>query len=346
MTPNLSIVIVSFHSRDDLARCLASIARQGTEGVEVVVVDNAPGDGTAVWLAKEYPNVRIVESADNIGYAGGSNLGIEHSRGEHVLILNPDTELHDGALRTLLDAVHAHPDALITPKLLQPDGTVNACGNQMHATGITSCRGLGEPSGAYAGTRPVPLVSGAAFIARREVLLELGGFDPRYFMYLEDTELSLRARSRGHPVLYAADAEVTHHYALGMNPTKFHYLERNRLLTLALHLEARTLRRMALPLLLTEAATWAYALTKGAAYLSARARGYAWLWRHREDVRAGRREAQRRRRVDDATLLAGSDPVLPFGQLVADPRLARMLERLTTPLYRWTTPATRPLVEA
>ena len=138
MAPRLSIVIVSFHSRADLARCLPSIARQGIEGVEVVVVDNAPGDGTAAWLTHEHPSVRLVTNATNTGYAGGNNLGIEHARGEHVLILNPDTELHDDALRTLLDAVRAHPDALVTPKLLQPDGTVNACGNQMHATGITS----------------------------------------------------------------------------------------------------------------------------------------------------------------------------------------------------------------
>lgn len=108
---------------------------------------------------------------------------------------------------------------------------VNACGNEMHYTGITSCRGLGMPTEAFTGLHEVPLVSGAAFIARRGLLNNLGQFDELFFMYHEDTDVSLRARSRGHRILCAASAVVTHHYELQMSPTKFYYLERNRLLT-------------------------------------------------------------------------------------------------------------------
>lgn len=340
---DVTVVLVSYHSQADLARCLPSLERQGVAGVETIVVDHAPGDGTATWLAEVHPDVRVLANPKNTGYAGGNDLGLRHALGTYVLILNPDTELHEGALATLLDAVRAHPDALVTPKLLGPDGTVNACGNQMHPTGITTCRGLGDPADAHVGTFPVPLVSGAAFVARRDLLLELGGFDARYFMYLEDTDLSLRARSRGYRVLCAADAVVTHHYRLGMTPAKFEYLERNRLLTLFRHLEARTLRRMVVPLLLTELATWAYALLKGPAYLAARGRGYGWLWRERAWLREARAAQQSARCVDDAGLLAGSETTLPFGQLVASASVARWLERLTAPLYRWTLPPARPL---
>lgn len=338
MAPVISIVLVSYHSQADLARCLPSIERQGVEDVEVFVVDNAPGDGTAVWLASEHPHVRVLTNPVNNGYAGGNNLGLRHAAGEYVLILNPDTELHDGALGTLLQTAQSHPDALITPKLLRPDGSVNACGNWMHPTGITSCRGLGADAWSYTDTHPVPLVSGAAFITRRHTLLALDGFDETFFMYLEDADLSLRARARGHALLCAAGATVTHQYALAMNPTKLYYLERNRWLMLLKNYERATLWRLAPALALTELATWAFAFSRGPAHITARWRASASLWRERRAWRAARSEAQALRHLDDAALLTDAPSALPFEQLVSSPPLAHLLAALTTPVYQLVSP--------
>jgi GT2 family glycosyltransferase len=338
LTPTLSVVLVSYHSRGDLERCLPSLARQGVEGVETIVVDHAPGDGTGAWLAEQHPHVRVVPNPANPGYGGGNNLGLRHARGAWTLVLNPDTELRPGALTALLAAAEAHPDALVTAKLLHPDGTVNACGNVMHPTGITVCGALGEPAERYRGVWPVPLVSGAAFIARTDLLRELGSFDETYFMYLEDADLSLRARARGHAVLCAADAEVMHHYDLAMTPAKLYWLERNRWLTLLKNYERVTLWRLAPALALTEAATWAFALLRGPPYLGARWRAAAWLWREHRIWRAARAATQAERRVPDAELLAGAPVALPFAQLVSSPRLAGFLDRLTTPLYRLALP--------
>lgn len=346
MNPLLSIVIVSYHSREDLERCLPSIEGQDVERCEVVVVDNAPGDGTSVWLQFSYPWVKVIENSENTGYAGGNNVGVRRASGEYVLILNPDTELRAGALSALLAAVRAHPDALVTAKLLNPDGTVNACGNQMHVTGITTCRGLGLSQEGFLGVHPVPLVSGAAFIARRALLLELGGFQADFFMYLEDTELSLRARSRGYRVLCAAEAEIVHHYSLGMTAAKLGHLERNRWRTVLMHLETRTLWRLLPAFVLTELATWAFALLRGPAFLVAKVRSYSSLWRERAKIRVIRAEAQSLRTVGDEELLSGSTVTLPFDQLVGNPILSRVLERITAPLYRATALAVRPHVEA
>ena len=335
MRPYLSVVIVSYQSQAHLERSLPALYAQNAPSFEVVLVDNCPGDGTAAWVRAHYPEVRVIPSPANTGYAGGNNLGFQHAQGRFVLVLNPDVWLHPGALEVLLRAAQTHPRALITPKLLNPDGTVNACGNQMHYTGITTCRGLGDPPQRYRGLHAVPLISGAAFITSREVLEALGGFDAAYFMYLEDTDLSLRARLLGFEVLCAADACATHAYTLGMNPRKFYYLERHRLLTLLKILEGRTLWRMLPALLLTEAAVWAFAFLRGPRYLAARLWGYAWLWRHRTALRAKRRVIQRSRRVSDPVLLGEALIALPFDQLVRSPGLARWLDRLTRPLYRW-----------
>lgn len=329
--PELSVVLVSYESRTDLERLLPTVFTQGLE-LEVLVVDNHPGDGTADWLRIAYPYVRVIPRPDNPGYAGGNNTGITEARGRYVLILNPDTELHPGTLRVLLEAIRAHPQALIGAKLLNPDGTVNAAGNQMHYSGITTCRGLHAPAERHRGLEPVPLLSGAALIAAKETWVELGGFDEDYWMYLEDTDLSLRARLRGYPLLCANDALITHYYRLGMNPRKFYYLERNRLLTLCKVYQERTLRQMAPALLLTEFATWGFALLKGPAYLAARWRGYTWLYRNRERIRQKRAEVQKTRVIPDATLLEDALTHLPLEQLTSPP-LAGLLDRLTRPLY-------------
>ncbi len=332
--PSVSAVLVSYHSRADLERCLPALRAQDGVRLRVVVVDNAPGDGTADWLRQAWPEVQVVTAPCNGGYAGGNNLGARQARGEYLFFLNPDTEPAPGALREMLRVAAAHPGALVTPKLLLPDGRINACGTQMHYAGVTTCVGLGEPAAAYRGVLPALLVSGAAFLIRRADWEALGGFAEGYFMYLEDVDLSLRARLLGHAVLCAADAVVWHHYRLAMRPDKFYLLERNRLLTLLRIYERRTLWRLAPGLALGGLATWAYALLRGPAYLAARARASAWVWWHQAEWRAARRRIQRARRVPDGELLGRMRVGLPYEQLVPSPRLARWLERATTPLFR------------
>jgi GT2 family glycosyltransferase len=329
---DISVVVVAFRSLDDLRICIPSVLEQGV-ALELIVIDNGPNDGAESWLRKSYPQVRYHRAEGNGGYAGGHNLGVSLARSERVLLLNPDTELMPGALDALLASSRAHPEALINAQLRQPDGTVNACGNVMHYTGIVSCRGLGDDPSLYRGLERIELVSGAALLLSKQLYDRLGGFDERYFMYHEDTDLSLRARLQGVELLCDNSAVVTHHYRLAMSPGKLYHLERNRLLTLFKVFERRTLLRLAPALLLTELATWMFALLRGPAYLSARARSYGWLWRHRRTWLLERRTLQTRRLLGDEGLLAGTLAALPFDQLVGSAPLAKALDRLTRPLY-------------
>ena len=315
MTPELSILIVSYNSRIDLARCLPTIQAQEYQSYEILIVDNHGRDGVAEFISTYYPTIKLIPNPTNTGYAGGNNLGLEHIQTRWVLLLNPDTELRPGCLTTLMQTAHTHKDGFITPKLLNPDGlTINTCGNQMHYTGITTCRGLNEPANTYKGLQSISLLSGAAFIAPTEAMRRLNGFDEQYFMYFEDTDLSLRARLLGYPIFCQADAEIIHHYTLNMNPGKFYYLERNRLLTLVKVLSKKTFLSLLPALFLTELATWAYAL-RGPTYLKARLRGYRWLWVHRQKIRQDRNLIQLSRQVDDRLLLESSQTTLPVAQV-------------------------------
>ncbi len=330
----LSVLLVSYHSQQDLARCLPPLLEQAPSDTEIIVIDNAPGDGTTDWLSATYPSVNVISNGENTGYAGGNNLGLAQARGERILILNPDTILGADALPTLLEAAAQHPNAILTPKLLQPDGTVNACGLQMHYTGLATCRGLGSEPSRYEGTHSVLLASGAALLARRELLLELGGFDEDFFMYLEDVDLSLRAQLQGYDIYCVADAVVYHHYTLGMNPSKFFYLERNRLLILFKIYGKATLGAMTPALLLTEAAIWAFALLKGPLYVKARLHALFSVLKSREIQGEKRAKIQGKRQLSDNVLLNRSLPELPFEQLLRESLLASLLQRITNPIYQ------------
>lgn len=328
----LSIVIVAYKSRADLARCLPTIERQDVAfRYEIIVVDNYGGDGLADFLSADYPDIRLFKNPVNDGYAGGNNLGLRHVTGRWTLFLNPDTELWPGALAQLVTTARQRPNALITPKLLNPDGTINACGNLMHYTGITTCRGLNQPASTWTDCHAVPLLSGAAVLGATTVFRELDGFDATYFMYFEDTDLSLRARLAGYLLLCEAGAVIMHHYALGINPTKFYYLERNRLLTFLKVFSRPTLLRLLPALLLTELLTWAYSL-RGWAYVKTRFQTYRWLWANRSVIRQQRRHIQAERRVSDAMLLADALVSLPFGQVTRG-WAARTLDAGTRWLY-------------
>ncbi len=318
----LTILVVSHDSRADLARLLPTIPAGDHE---VLVVDNHGADGVAAWLAADHPGVRLVAAGANLGYAAGNNLGLRHARGERVLVLNPDTELRPGALEALHAALDDSPGALVTPKILDSAGRVYACGLELHYTGVASRLGVGVDPAGYSGTFPVPLPSGTAFMAARATLEGLGGFDEWYFMYLEDVDLAVRARHAGHPILCAADAVVVHHSDPAITPFKLHWLERNRVPMVRKLTTPATYRRLRPGLVLTGLATWAFALLRGPRFVAARARAGASRWRDR------RRPAAMRPVPDD--WLATTVTPLPFPQLVAGARLARLLDAVTRPLY-------------
>ena len=334
--PQLSVVIVTYDSLIDLKRCLPTVLNQLVP-VEILVVDNHGADGIAEWLEESRLPVRYFKNKANTGYAGGNNLGLHHAQGRWTLFLNPDTELSDGCLSRLLATANTYPDAFLNPKLLNPDGTINACGNQMQYTGITTCRGINQPAHRFMTIDVVPLLSGAAMMAPTQVARQLGGFDEGYFMYFEDADLSLRAKLSGHTLLCDASAVITHHYQLRMSPAKFYYLERNRLLTFFKVFSRSTLLQLAPALLVTELITWGYAL-RGLPYLKSRFATYAWLWNHRKNWQVSRQTIQAVRTCPDSVLLQDSTVALPMEQLVTGWH-GRYLERITQFVYRLLRPA-------
>jgi len=283
-----SIIVVTYNSRGDIDACLCSLRRHAA-GAEVIVVDNLSTDGTLDHVRQHYPQVTAVSAERNGGYGAGNNLGARLAHGDHLVILNPDTEVEAGWLDPLLDTLEQRPEVgLVTPTiLLKGSGErVNACGNDVHLTGLAFCAGLNEPApSTSARPRSVAAVSGAAFAVRRDVWAQLGGFDERFFMYLEDTDLSLRARRLGHDILHVPASRIRHRYSVQVGAAKLYHLEHNRLLMLGKTLMPGTLAVLAPALLLTEAIIWAYCACKGIAYMRAKRETYRQLWLNRHAIK-------------------------------------------------------------
>lgn len=330
------MIVVCTNERAYLLDCLPSLLGQDHPDFEVLVVDNASTDGSPELVERDFPAVRLVRNAANLGYVGANNAGFREARGALLVVVNPDTEAAPGWLSALDRGLAAHPEAgLATSRIALFDRRelLNTCGNVVHVTGIGFCRGLNRPLGSYPEPGPVASVSGCAFAIRREVLEEIGGFDEDFFAYVEDTDLSLRAALAGYSCLYVPDSVIYHRYALRMRPQKFFFLERNRLLLLLKHLRPGTLAALLPALLAGEFLTGGFALLRGPGYVAAKLRAWGWIARNRGRIRAGRARVQALRRVPDSQLLALLTPVLPGDQLLGGGRVAALLAGAATAVF-------------
>ena len=258
-----SIIIVAYNAQAYLEKCLLSVLETSGTNREVILVDNASADRSAEIAAQKFPQVRIIRNEHNLGFGQGNNLGAQWATGDYLVFLNPDTIVEPGWLEALITALEDNPRAgLATSKilLLNDPERINTCGNTIHLTGLTLCRGLRYSKAAFSQRESVAAVSGAAFAIRRELFEQLGGFDEDFFLYMEDTDLSWRARLAGWDCLYVPESIVLHDYTLRLTPHKVFYQERNRYLMLLKCFRWPTLLILFPALLLAEFVTWGFVI--------------------------------------------------------------------------------------
>jgi N-acetylglucosaminyl-diphospho-decaprenol L-rhamnosyltransferase len=220
----LTIVIVSYNARDDLARCLDSLrAAPPAIGHEIVVVDNASTDGSA-GAASALPGVRLIALPANVGFAAANNVGIRATTGDLVMLLNSDTLVAAGAVDGLVAALHASPDAAAAgPRLVDGEGRPELSFGDMvsplaewRQKRLLAAAAHGTPGALRAidertrAARRPDWVSGACLLVRRADAEAVGLLDERYFMYLEDVDFCAALRARGRRILFVPDVTVTH----------------------------------------------------------------------------------------------------------------------------------------
>ena len=223
--PAIDVVIVSYRCEDMLRDCLASLyANPPAGGARVQVVDNASRDGTAEMVRREFPQVELTENATNAGFARANNPALRRGSAPYALVLNPDTRILPGALQRLVELMEDHPEIGIAgPRLELEDGSLDHASRRSFPTPVSALghfTGLGRREGAtgqLAAYRapevesgPVDAVNGAFMLIRRAALEEVGAFDTRYWMYMEDLDLCYRFAAAGWTTWFEPSVTVVH----------------------------------------------------------------------------------------------------------------------------------------
>lgn len=234
--PRASLVTVTYNSAAFIEPFCAAVAALPPDGLEVIVVDNASRDDTVARVRRVLPGATLIESARNLGFAGGSNLGVARATGDVLVFLNPDTRPPADALAGLVRPVWERPDVgAVGCKLLFPDGRIQSAGGVIRDDGFCTHRGYGRADdGAFDAEASVDYVPGAALAIRRDLFLEVGGFYDGYFPgFYEDVELCLRVRRSGRRVLYVPRPVIVHLEGTSTGATAGYTVHRNRVLFLA-----------------------------------------------------------------------------------------------------------------
>jgi len=220
---DVSVIVVSYNARDHLERCLETVAGRAHE---VIVVDSGSTDGSRELVRERFPGVRLVELAENRGYGAGANEGIRIASGRWFLLLNSDAWPVGSAIEELAAFGDRHPEIGVAgPKLLNPDGSLQRSVRgfptvwrlateyfflRKLAPGTRALNAFYAANFDHETVRRAEFLMGAALLLRREAIAQVGGFDERFFMFSEETDLCYRMHKAGWTVEFFPEAEFVH----------------------------------------------------------------------------------------------------------------------------------------
>ena len=237
MNIEISIITINYNGLEDTCALIESIPFN--ENMEVIVVDNASNNQEAEVIAKSYPKVKVIQSDQNFGFAGGNNLGIQAAQGKYLFLVNNDTVFKDFNIQALIDRIESSPEiGFVCPKIRFAWGNnpiqfagytpLSKITVRNHAIGFNE-----EDRGQYDTAHPTPYAHGAAMLIRRDAIEKVGLMPECYFLYYEELDWSMMFTRAGYQIWYEPQCTIYHKEsrATGQNsPLRTYYLTRNRLL--------------------------------------------------------------------------------------------------------------------
>lgn len=240
----VSIITVNYNDLGVTCELLDSIRRINYSDIEIIVIDNASRKNPKIYLNQLYPEVKVIVSKENLGFAGGNNLGVKAAKGEFLFFVNSDAELTEGAIETLLALFKDIPNlGIVSPLLcyynenpaIQPDIIQYAGSTPVHPmTARNKTIGeLEEDKGQYHTARPTAYVHGAAMMIPRYVIEAAGMMSEKFFLYYEELDWTEKVRRAGYDIYIEPRAKIYHKESISigkMSTLKTYYINRNRIL--------------------------------------------------------------------------------------------------------------------
>jgi len=267
--PLVSIVILNYNAGEFLDDCISSIYKTEKANFEIILVDNASDDKSYRECAKKFPGIRLIENEKNLGYCEGNNVGMIASKGDYIVVLNPDTVVEPTWLYELICAYRENGEGIYQPKILATTDhdMLLSSGQFIQLFGFGYSRGKGEKHVQKSNTvEKISYASGTCLFTSKAILERLDYFDPFLFAYHDDLDLCWRASMFGINSFYVPTSVIFHPiegYSFKWSKFKFYLMERNRQYCLLTHFSKSSYLKMLPSLILVDLAVSAFYLKKG-----------------------------------------------------------------------------------
>ncbi|WP_428324972.1 glycosyltransferase family 2 protein [Nitrosopumilus sp.] len=264
----VSIIILNYNASNLLIDCIESIMKSNYKKFEIILVDNASTDKSHIKCKEKFPNVKLIENNKNLGYCEGNNIGIKETKGEFLVILNPDTIVDPYWLDELISAYHQNGEGLYQPKFLTTTDQkrLMSTGNQIQLFGFGFSRGKGEKdSNQFNQIELIGYASGTCLFSKTDLIKKLEMFDSFLFAYHDDLDLGWRASLEKINSYYVPKSIVFHPsegFAFHWSKFKYFLLERNRLYCIFTHYSHSTIFKLLPSLILVDFAVSIFYLRK------------------------------------------------------------------------------------
>jgi GT2 family glycosyltransferase len=351
MTPHIAVILINYkdYAKKYLPECIASLRQQSypKDSFKILIVDNATSAETVEYLRKTAPEAEILPNQKNDGFARGNNIAIQKAMGEnydYIVLFNMDTVADPEWLRELVAAAESNKKAGAVQSLIllhpQTD-KINSLGNQLHFLGFGFCEGYGEKitNDKLQMTNNFFYASGASALYPVKILREVGLFDPEFFMYHEDTDLSWRLRQAGYDAMLASKSMMYHKYQFSRSILQFYYMERNRMIMMFENYRFGTLLLIFPTFIVMELGMIFYAALRGMFLTKLKVYGYFFRPKNWIRMIKNKKEKAKLRKVRDRALVKLIVGKLEF-QEIANP----ILKYLVNPFFNLYWKAVRQLI--